>query len=331
MAVFKIIEFKHGQTKAGMRICCNYTKKMEDENHLVTTINCSPDSAYEEFSLIKNLYHKENGRLYIHAEQSFPPEIKDQMLIHEIGRRLIEETNIFNGFQVVIGTHTDTDHIHNHFCINSVNAETGEKWHISNADLEDIKKKSLQICREENINIWWDKEKNPDCNQDKLHTVKQGEFEKQKQGKSWKYELFLTVKECVKCSMSQEDFISNMQKLDYDVQWDHHVHITFTTPDGKKCRNNKLYPSERFTKENLLKQFERNCEQRSERTQKMHQKEMDTLVKNTRNILTILKSAKSNEMMHYPLTYMKKKLEGEALKEKIKQKENNSYDWDNEI
>lgn len=337
MAVFKIIKFKHGQTKTGMRNCIDYTKKMEEENHLVSTINCSSESAYEEFMLIKNMYNKESGRLYIHAEQSFPPEIQDMQLVHEIGRRLIEETDIFNGFQVVIGTHTDRDHIHNHFCINSVNAETGAKWHISKADLEDIKSKSLELCREENIQIWWDKQNDqdqlvlPEDNNEKLHTVKQGEYEKQKQGQSWKYELFLAVKECTKHAFSQDEFISNMEKLGYQVQWDHHKHITFTTPEGKKCRNNKLYPPERFTKEKLLEQFERNCQRRSERTKKMHQKEMDTFARNARNILTALRSGKNKESNYYPLTHMKKRLEGEALKEKIRQKENSSYDWEQEL
>ncbi|WP_162800383.1 relaxase/mobilization nuclease domain-containing protein [Acetobacterium bakii] len=321
-----------------MKNCIDYVKKMEDENHLVSTINCSSDSAYEEFLLTKNMYHKENGRLYIHAEQSFPPGIScDPQLLHDIGRRLIEETDIFKGFQVVIGTHTDCDHVHNHFCINSVNAETGAKWHISKADLEDIKIKSLELCREENIAIWWDKKNSAgkevlhEQSDDKLHTVKQGEYEKQKQGQSWKFELFLAVKECTKHSFSQEEFISNMGKLGYETQWDQHKHITFTTPEGKKCRNNKLYPPERFTKENLLKQFENNCERRSERTRRIHQKEMDDFVKNASTVLTALKTGKSNGSNYYPLTHMKKKLEGEALREKMKQKENSSYDWEQEM
>jgi len=330
MALIKMINASRKQTKVAMKNCINYIKKMENEVGLTAGINCSSDTAYEEFELIKKLFHKENGRLYIHMEQSFPPDANiTPEKAHQIGQRLIAESAIFSGFQVVMGTHTDCAHIHNHFCINSVNADDGEKWHISARDLKEIKEKSLGLCQENDIEIWWAKKEKPNFDSDKLHTIKQGEWEKQKKGISWKYELFLAIKETVKHSHSKEEFISNLSKLGYEVQWDHHKYILFTTPSGKKCRNNKLYPTDKWTKENLLKQFEKNAEKRSETTQIKHLKEMDDTIKVVKNIMSAMKSNNTKGTSDgFPLTNLKKGLEGEALKEKMKQKENSSHEWE---
>jgi len=286
-----MINASRQQTKGAMKNCIDYVKKMENKGGLANGINCDSNSAFEEFELTKKIYHKETGRLYFHMEQSFPPDANlTPEQAQEIGERLISESDIFNGFQVVMGTHTDCAHIHNHFCINSVNADNGKKWQMSANDLKNIKEKSLDLCNEKNIEIWWAKKDKPDFESDKLHTIKQGEWEKQKNGISWKYELFLSAKEAVKHSHSQEEFISNMNKLGYKVQWDHHKYIVFTNPDGKKCRNNKLYPVENWTKESLLNQFQKNAENRSEKTQVKHLKEMDDTVKAIKNIMSAVKS-----------------------------------------
>jgi len=330
MAIIKMINSSNQQTKGGMKNCIEYAKKMENKGGLAQGINCDSNSAFEEFELIKKIYHKETGRLYFHMEQSFPPDANiTPEQAQEIGQRLINESPIFNGFQVVMGTHTDCAHIHNHFCINSVNADNGGKWHISSNDLKNIKEKSLSLCKEKDIEIWWANKEKPDLEGERLHTTKQGEWEKQKNGISWKYELFLSAKEALKHSHSQDEFILNMNKLGYKVQWDHHKYIVLTTPDGKKCRNNKLYPLDKWTKESLLKQFEKNAQNRSEKTQVKHLKEMDDTAKVIKNIVSAIKSQGSKgKKSDFPLTNLKKALEGEALKEKMKQKDNSGYEWE---
>ena len=50
---------------------------------------------------------------------------------------------------------------------------------------------------------------------------------------------------------SKEEFIWEMQMHGYKVDWkDDHKYITFTTPDGHKCRDNKLF-AEQLLKKNL--------------------------------------------------------------------------------
>lgn len=156
MAFVKVINKRKGkkQSKYDLHRIIQYIKKQEAEGGLISGFNCQPESAYQEMLLNKRIFNKENGRMYIHMEQSFP---KDQNLspelVHEIGTRLISELNKFDNFQVLMATHTDKDHVHNHFCINSVGLD-GKKWQLSDKELNDvIKMKSLELCEEYNIDI----------------------------------------------------------------------------------------------------------------------------------------------------------------------------------
>lgn len=342
MAIIKMPKrkSKKPQSKFDMKKLIDYVKKHENENGLTVGINCNTFLAYQEFIMNKKLHHKTDGRLYIHMVQSFPKESITPEKAFELGQRLIDEFEKFSNFQIVMGTHTDREHIHNHFCINSVGLD-GQKWQMSTWELNSIREKSLDICREAEIPIWWDKNnqllniniKKQANSDDELHTVHQGEYEKQKQGKSWKYELFLAIKECTRHSHDQKEFMRNMQKLGFGVQWDEqHKYITFTTPEGKKCRNNKLYPIERFTKDYLLDQFSKNSERRSIQTIQDHQRKMDQTAGMVKQLIQAIKN-KGNHFNDdfFPLTHIKSKLEGQALIDKAIEKSNSSYDWENEF
>jgi len=68
---------------------------------------------------------------------------------------------------------------------------------------------------------------------------------------------------------------------------------------------------------------------RSERNQNQHSKEIENTVKNIKNIMSAIKSHNKNgNGGDFPLTNLKKGLEGQALKEKMKQKESSGYDWE---
>lgn len=82
------------------------------EQRLIDGINCSSDTALEEFRYVKQKYGKEDGRTYCHIVQSFSPEDDiSPETAHEIGMKFAE---YFPGFQIVVATHYNTDHVHNH-------------------------------------------------------------------------------------------------------------------------------------------------------------------------------------------------------------------------
>ena len=69
-------------------------------------------------------------------------------------------------------------------------------------------------------------------------------------------------------SNCKDDFIKNMNKLGYQVNWtDARKYITYTTPEGYKCRDNKLY-DEKYSKGAMENEFRRIEKEQSNSTRK---------------------------------------------------------------
>lgn len=149
-----------------------------------------------------------------------------------------------------------------------------------------------------------------------------GEYRSLDKGSSGKYELFIAVKKVKWCSKSKEDFIKNMERLDYLVDWrDERKYNTFATPENKKCRNRKLYPPEQFTKEALLKAFDINKQSATD-------KELDNRME---LLLSIIRLVQTNPNYMNSKSYPLSRLEGESLRDEIAElKKGKGFDWDKE-
>ena len=100
----------------------------------VTCLNLhSEETAAQEFMETKRLMHNEGGRSCYHGYQSFKADEVDASTAHSIGVALAQEL-WGDRFQVVIATHCNTGHYHNHFVINSVSDVDGKKFYNSPAD-----------------------------------------------------------------------------------------------------------------------------------------------------------------------------------------------------
>ena len=204
-------------------------REKTDEN-LISGIGCSPDSVLSEFTFVKKQFKKEDGRTYVHIVQAFSPDddVTPEMA-HEIGLRFAE---YFGGYQALVATHRNTDHIHNHIILNSVNMETGKKFHQTAAELIQVKEFSNELCREYGLS----------------ETEAKSSF---KSMPKWKEMLRRKAYSVANNTCSKEDFIYEMEMHGYKVDWkDDHKYITFTTPDGHKCRDNKLF-AEQLLRKNL--------------------------------------------------------------------------------
>lgn len=130
------------QSRAGLSGVINYVANdrktlLQSGEKLVSGINCSFHSAYDEFILTKHLHSKTNGRYFYHYCQSFSQEEKvTPKTVHEIGARLAKEC--FEGYEVIVGTHIEKNHLHNHIIVNSVSFESGKKLHQDKKSLENI-------------------------------------------------------------------------------------------------------------------------------------------------------------------------------------------------
>lgn len=104
----------------------------------VTGINCLPETVYERMMTTKRQFHKEGGVLAYHAYQSFKAGEVTPQECHRIG---IETAKQMWGdrFEVLVTSHVNGEHLHNHYCINSVSFADGAKFknkiseHLPNA------------------------------------------------------------------------------------------------------------------------------------------------------------------------------------------------------
>ena len=205
------------------------TRKEATERKLIDGVNCSPASAMEEFIYTKQQFHKEDGRQYYHIVQSFSPDdnVTPEMA-HQIG---MEFAACFPGFQILVATHVNTKAVHNHLIMNSVNYENGKKFHITRDQMLEYKRMSNSICHKYGLSITEPKtRKKP----------------------RWKDELVYMIYDALRNSATKEEFVEFMQYHGYDVKWDkdRYKYITFTTPEGMKVRDNKLF-DECLLKDNL--------------------------------------------------------------------------------
>ena len=118
----------------------------------VSCLNCREDTAAAQFMETKRLWGKPGGRVCYHGYQSFKADEVTAETAHEIGVRLAEE--LWGGrFEVVVATHCNTGHYHNHFVINSVSWADGKKFYNSPADYARMREVSDRLCREYAISV----------------------------------------------------------------------------------------------------------------------------------------------------------------------------------
>lgn len=256
MAIVHFVNYKKPQTSKGMGYVLQYTMQDEktvadDGNKYVTGINCTPQSAYTEFNNTKRLYNKTDNRLFYHFVQSFSvDENISPQTAHEIAVRFAEETEKFSGFEIVVSTHCDRDHIHSHFVMNSVNAESGRKFHISESEVEMLMQKSDALCLEYGLSVL-----KPKPTTERAKPMNDREYRSAEKGESWKIRLEAVISNAMQTAASKEHFIMLMEAEGYGVKWtDTRKNITYTTPEGKACRDSKLHLT-KFLKENMTNEF----------------------------------------------------------------------------
>ena len=118
----------------------------------VTAINCSEDNIVQEMMETKRLFDKEDGILGYHAFQSFCEGEVTPELAHKIGIKLAEEL-WGDRFQVVVTTHLNTNHIHNHFLLNSVSFVDGLKYYNKLETYALMRQTSDNLCREYGLSV----------------------------------------------------------------------------------------------------------------------------------------------------------------------------------
>lgn len=235
--------------------CCQ-DKKVYDKisnQRLISGINCDGENAFSEFLATKKAYKKTNGMNFYQYVQSFSPEenITPQQ-VHEVALEFAEKA--WTGYEVIVATHCDAQHIHSHFVINSVSFENGKKLRQNPNTLKSLRALSDEICRQHNLSTLEPYSKDG-------MKISTREYRTALKGQSWKFKLMNDIDKAMNISGSKEDFINAMSIMGYSVTWtDDRKYITYQCPNKMKCRDIKLH-NDKYLKGSMENEFRYRQEQ----------------------------------------------------------------------
>ena len=133
MAITKILNIQEsdGRNPAShLKNALEYIQNPDktEECVLVGSINCLPDTAFEQMEETKNIFHKTGKRQGYHVIISFSPEEK---VTAEQAMYVLEhfaKDVLGDDYEAVHAVHTDREHMHGHLIWNSVSMTTGKKY-----------------------------------------------------------------------------------------------------------------------------------------------------------------------------------------------------------
>ena len=216
-------EYKDGERREGVE---------------VGGVNCTPETAKQEFRAARIMWDKEDGLQCHTVIQSFDDS---DGLTAKRANELGQETarRLAPGYQAMVYTHTDGagGKTHNHIIINAVSVEDGKKLN-TRGFLNDARRVSNEISRENGLHVITERTRGTRFTQ-----AEQGLADRGVQ--SWKDELREVVEVARDSCRSMEQFRTKLEgygvrisertrKRDGETGW------TYQHPNGMKCRAAKL-------------------------------------------------------------------------------------------
>ena len=180
-------------------------KNKTEEQFYVTGINCDSNSVYQDMMLVKKAYNKIDNIQGFHGYQSFKEGEVTPDVAHKIGIQLANEM-WGDEFQVVVTTHLNTNHIHNHFVVNSVSMKDGHKYNYSNHEMARLRQTNDFICKEYGLSSLEEKV-----------TRKNFDFSKYMNHDNYSVRTQRDIDIAIKNSFNYQDFINTMKKMNYEV------------------------------------------------------------------------------------------------------------------
>ncbi|MCM1286080.1 MAG: relaxase/mobilization nuclease domain-containing protein [Acetobacter sp.] len=187
--------------------CYDTNPRKTNNKEFVTAINCLKEIALQQMIMTKQQFGKEDKYIAWHGYQSFKPDEVTPELCHEIGVELAQRM-WGDRFQVIVSTHLDKDHLHNHFCFNSVSFLDGKKYNYSKSEMQRLRDTSDSICKEYGLSVIETQNKVPN----------RALYFAEKNNEPTKYNLMRTaIDEAIKISPTPKEFVRIMKKKGYIV------------------------------------------------------------------------------------------------------------------
>ncbi len=183
--------------------------KKTEEQVFVSSVGCVPESAARTWKDTKRRFGRTEGVQAYHLIQSFKPGEITPELAHEIGNQFAQK--YLDGYEVIVGTHVDKAHVHNHIIFNSVSDRDGHKYHSSpNSYFKEIRGLSDRLCREYGMSV---------IDEPNKRALTYVEWRMQKLGIRTQRQLVdRDVEECLSLAMDVGQFYALMEDRGYTVQ-----------------------------------------------------------------------------------------------------------------
>ena len=224
----------------------NQEKTMEEQRLYESAINLMDvRDAFREMSRTKERFGKNEGVLGYHIIQSFKPGEITADKCHELGRKLAEEL-FGDRFQIVVGTHLNKEHLHNHILLNSVSFLDGKKLRFNKQSFYELQKVANEISRQEGLSVIAPKNKGKNYK----------EWQAEKEGKpTIRSQVKGDIERIIKESYNYNIFLEKMEKLGYTIKESPtRTYTAVKPPFGERyIRLNSL--GENYTKEKIIERL----------------------------------------------------------------------------
>ena len=206
------------------------TAGSDEKACFVSGVNCSADSALNEMLSIQNHFGKTGGNVAYHCYQSFKPGEITSEECHRLGIELARRMWGMD-YQVLVATHLDRDHLHNHLVCNSVSLIDGKKFNCNKGAYNRLRKLSDEICIENGYSV---------IEKPRGRTPRQIYFA-EKNNEPTKYNLMrAAIDDCIACSSSFQEFRQRLRVYGYEIDYQsNRKYPTIRSQDSKK--NTRLY------------------------------------------------------------------------------------------
>ena len=232
----------------GLKEVLTYTTRgyKTNEKEYITGINCDPKTALTQMMNTKLSYNKMDGRLAFHAVQSFKPGELTPDECHKLGIQLAKQM-WGNRFEVVVSTHLDKKHLHNHFVVNSVSWVDGKKYDNKKADIDHFREINDAICKEHGLNV---------IDKPSGKAMNYGEWNAEKNdGIYFRKIIRYDVDSVLSYARDPDQFVEGLEAMGYEVDLSK-THWTLKHPQAKRpIRFYKLSKDGRYNKEHILNQL----------------------------------------------------------------------------
>ena len=175
----------------------------------VSGINCFAETAFKEMQNVQKLFGKTDGNVAYHCYQSFKPGEVTPEQCHELGVELARRM-FGDRYQVLVATHLDRDHLHNHLVCCSVSFVDGKKFNDNKGAYARLRKLSDEICIENGLSV---------IEKPRSKTPRQLHFA-EKNGEPTKYNLMRkAIDEAISLSANMPSFFNLMQQMGYEINY----------------------------------------------------------------------------------------------------------------